>query len=120
MDNFSGHKLPENFKLKNIEIAFLPANSTSLIQLLDAGIINSFKNSYQNSILEQFLFNYIENSELKAPTLSKVFLEIKKSWEGLREEIIINCGRKTLEEIEKTLLTIIEIKQSLLYVINSR
>lgn len=42
-DNAACHKLPEDCKLSNVKLVFLPANTTSLIQPLDQGIIRTFK-----------------------------------------------------------------------------
>jgi hypothetical protein len=49
MDNFSAHKsaVEETLLLANIQILFLPANSTSLYQPLDQGIIQNFKTHYR-------------------------------------------------------------------------
>ena len=42
IDNAPTHKVPEA-GLSNIEVFFLPPNTTSILQPCDAGIINSFK-----------------------------------------------------------------------------
>ena len=59
MDNFSGHKLPDYWKKvvfaggltgakhKGHTVIFLPQNITSVIQLLDQGIIIAFKAQYR-------------------------------------------------------------------------
>ena len=52
MDNASSHRLPveaieqerlKMIELSNITLLFLPANTTSIVQPLDAGIIHAFK-----------------------------------------------------------------------------
>jgi hypothetical protein len=41
--------------LKNIKVAFFPANCTHQLQLLDLGIIHAFKCSYTSSSFERLL-----------------------------------------------------------------
>ena len=42
-DNAPTHIINETIQLSNINVHFLPPNTTSHLQPLDAGIINSFK-----------------------------------------------------------------------------
>ena len=52
LDNFSGHiKDLQDVELNHLEVIFLPANTTSKTQPLDAGIIASFKIHYRRSIM---------------------------------------------------------------------
>jgi DDE superfamily endonuclease len=46
LDNCPSHKL-EGLNLQHVEICFLPPNTTSKIQPMDAGIIMSFKKKYR-------------------------------------------------------------------------
>jgi hypothetical protein len=53
LDNFSGHiKDIQDVVLNHLEVIFLPANTTSKTQPLDAGIIASFKIHYRRSIMK--------------------------------------------------------------------
>jgi hypothetical protein len=47
LDNCTSHKL-NNLMLQNVEVYFLPPNTTSKIQPMDAGIIMSFKKHYRH------------------------------------------------------------------------
>ena len=47
LDNCTSHKV-ENLSLPHVEIHFLPPNTTSKIQPMDAGIIMSFKKHYRH------------------------------------------------------------------------
>ncbi|OQS01811.1 tigger transposable element-derived protein 6-like, partial [Thraustotheca clavata] len=49
IDNASSHKV-EEFQLSNIYITFLPPNTTSALQPLDAGILAAAKNAYRNEL----------------------------------------------------------------------
>ena len=86
MDNAASHMLPEDaseqedlkvIKLSNITLLFLPANTTSVGQPLDAGIIHAFK-AHSRTLLMRWLLTEAENSPLgrdlskKAPDLQQV------------------------------------------------
>ncbi|GBM38546.1 hypothetical protein AVEN_110211-1 [Araneus ventricosus] len=53
MDNATSH--PDYLKLKNINLVFLPPNTTSMLQPLDQGIIRSFKVGYRELLLRHVL-----------------------------------------------------------------
>ena len=46
LDNCSSHKI-EGLNLINVDVQFLPPNTTSKIQSMDSGIIMSFKKHYR-------------------------------------------------------------------------
>jgi len=47
MDNAPSHKLEEGVVLQCTKIAFLPPNTTTHLQPMDAGIIANFKHHYK-------------------------------------------------------------------------
>ncbi|GBN75151.1 hypothetical protein AVEN_260358-1 [Araneus ventricosus] len=53
MDNATSH--PDYLKLKNINLVFLPPNTTSMLQPLDQGIIRTFKVGYRELLLRHVL-----------------------------------------------------------------
>lgn len=57
VDNAACHKVVDGTILDNLKIVFLPANTTSLIQPLDQGIIRSFKCQYRKSIVAKQLMH---------------------------------------------------------------
>ena len=86
MDNASSHMLPveaieqeelKMIELSNIILLFLPANTTSVVQPLDAGIIHAFKAHYR-TLLMRWLLTEADNSppgsdlSKKAPDLQQV------------------------------------------------
>ena len=47
-------------RLTNVDVLWLPANCTSLIQPLDQGIIHSFKSKYRHNLL-QFIISHLQD-----------------------------------------------------------
>jgi len=61
LDNCTSHKLG-NLVLENVEVHFLPPNTTSKLQPMDAGIIMSFKKHYRHyhiRYVKLFLFYFM-------------------------------------------------------------
>jgi hypothetical protein len=75
MDNASSHKVAGvvaqerhgfmTLQMDWVLIVFLPANTTSIVQPLDQGIINSFKAHYKQLQITWYLKMLDANSELK-------------------------------------------------------
>ncbi|KAG1631216.1 hypothetical protein G6F45_004963 [Rhizopus arrhizus] len=63
LDNASVHKI--RIPLNNIKLLFLPANTTSKLQVLDAGIIDNFKAHFRAQQYDRALCLYITNAWLK-------------------------------------------------------
>ncbi|KAL0021024.1 hypothetical protein WJX77_008053 [Trebouxia sp. C0004] len=68
MDNASSHRIVtipleklqglDSFRLSNILVVYLPPNTTSKVQPLDAGIIAAFKQHYRKYLLRWYLSQY--------------------------------------------------------------
>ena len=89
MDNVTSHDPDLKDKFSNIKVVFLPKNTTSRLQPLDAGIIKNFKVHYRRLLLKHTLAQ-IDGTDLTASSIVKtvdVLTAIR--W------IIINCFRKT-------------------------
>ncbi|KAG2190835.1 hypothetical protein INT47_011357 [Mucor saturninus] len=81
LDNASVHKL--KFKPVNIKLVFLPANTTSMLQALDAGIIANFKAYFRSQkVLEKSRF------------IQAMFF-LANAWLKVTPETINNCWRHT-------------------------
>lgn len=52
IDNCPAHNLIGNYT--NIEIHFLPPNTTSVLQPMDQGVINSFKSHYRRRLVQKY------------------------------------------------------------------
>ncbi|XP_054259576.1 tigger transposable element-derived protein 6-like [Macrosteles quadrilineatus] len=92
VDNCTAHgDIP---KLSNIKIEFLPPNTTSKLQPLDQGIIQSFKVNYRKEVVQQFL----RDMESRIPTNINILDAMwmtTKAWSKVTETTISNCFRKS-------------------------
>ena len=98
MDNAPCH--PESFvdSYSNIKIVFLPKNTTSRLQPLDAGIIRNFKVKYRKRLLK-FVISRIDDNRkasdiIKEVDVLKAISWIKASWEEVSDQTVINCFHK--------------------------
>ena len=96
LDNCPSHKI-DGLVLSNVDVHFLPPNTTSKIQPMDAGIIMSFKRHYRHLHIK-WILNQIEEGEdikdLKMNILQAIQFIIK-SWEEVSPRTIQNCWRHT-------------------------
>lgn len=98
VDNAACHKVVDGTILDNLKIVFLPANTTSLIQPLDQGIIRSFKCQYRKSIVAKQLMHLEcgfswEQFANKIDLLEALKL-VKLAWDNVTAETISNCFKK--------------------------
>ncbi|MDD9361382.1 MAG: hypothetical protein PV344_00400 [Anaplasma sp.] len=70
VDNCSAHHT--NVPLKNIELKFLPPNTTSKLQPLDQGTIRTFKAIYKRRLIETLLLKLRMNQDLKIDLLGAI------------------------------------------------
>ena len=97
VDNCTAHSITAN--LKSIEIVYLPANTTSILQPCDQGIIRTLKARYRNEMRRRIL-NEIDNEDSTANVIAKktslldALHLIKKSWADVTETTIKNCFKK--------------------------
>lgn len=97
LDNCPAHgKLEEMQKpLKSVKLALLPPNTTSHLQPLDQGIINSLKTHYRSKMLE-LLIDRLENGKpLKKVDLLQAITLVSYCWNvEVTAKTISNCFRK--------------------------
>jgi len=99
MDNFSAYEasVEQNPPLQNIHIVWLPANSTSIYQPLDQGIINSLKAHYRRHWLE-YMITEFENlrDPLKLMQVHLALWWIIRAWHhDVSKTTIRNCFIKS-------------------------
>jgi len=98
-DNFSGHTNYNN-KTSNIDILFLPPNTTSKSQPLDAGIIKSFKDRYKKLFHDSLYKNITENNidlstALRKYSLLDAIRNAVDAWNSITSSAITNCWSHT-------------------------
>lgn len=105
LDNFSGHPrtLPKN-KYKNIELLYLPHNTTSHLQPLDQGIIQLLKANYMSIVSLKRLetvdaYNYMNNIPKGIaggkPNIAYGLLFSTKAFDEMPSSTVINCWIKS-------------------------
>ncbi|KAI0992467.1 hypothetical protein K3495_g15718, partial [Podosphaera aphanis] len=95
LDNAPSH-ISNGIEIANVKIQFLPPNTTSRIQLMDAGIISAFKRHYRNLHLQgaldkvdQGLDNFYKFDQLTAMKWSLVV------WKEISTQTISSCFTHT-------------------------
>ncbi|GBN08889.1 hypothetical protein AVEN_140541-1 [Araneus ventricosus] len=90
MDNAPVHPDIETLKAENITCIFMPPNTTTILQPMDQGMIESIKGSYRKQLLSKLLFEGDDNEEeeaacsvvkfWKAVTLKDCVYMINEAW----------------------------------------
>lgn len=96
LDNAPCH--PKNLKFSNVNVLFLPANTSSTSQPLDQGIIQSFKLMYRRRIITTLLA-HMESAQnldelIKKISLADVVEYVKEAWNSVAETTIQKCFKK--------------------------
>ena len=98
LDNAGCHPVSLQEMFSNIKVVFLPPNTTSRLQPLDAGVIKNFKVRYRKLLLK-FVVSRV-NRRLTAPDIAKqvdvlqAIRWIKQAWDEVPEEIVQTCFDK--------------------------
>ena len=97
LDNASPHDPVLKERLTNITLIYLPKNSSSRLQPLDAGIIKNFKVKHRQLLLKHVLAR-IDSTDSSASSISKqvdvltAIRRAKKAWSLVKDSTIVNCG----------------------------
>ena len=86
LDNDTVHPTSLVDKFSNIKVVFLPKNTTSRLQLLDAGIIQSFIQSAKEDLLAWEIAKQID--------VLQAIEWVAKAWKEVTAETIKNCFAK--------------------------
>ena len=98
LDNATVHPTSLTDMYSNIKIVFLPKNTTSRLQPLDAGIIQSFKTKYRKKLMRYVIARI--NDDLTASAIAKgidilqAITWVADSWKEVSDETVKNCFAK--------------------------
>ena len=103
VDNCSAHvKVPD---LKNVTLVFLPANTTSVLQPCDMGIIRTMK-GYFRSLIRQKILQLIEeiasddsdscsaHEVIKKVNILQAMDMLEQAWKLVKNTTVVNCWKK--------------------------
>ena len=95
IDNSETHS---DLELSNIKIKFLPANTTSIIQPLDQGIIKNFKANYRKHLVRHLIAKLSSEAQFSSESIDISVLDaiywIERSWNEVSVKCIKNCFSK--------------------------
>ena len=99
MDNAQCHPASLQDKLSNINIVFLPKNTTSKTQPFDSGIIPSWKCRYKKRLLHQ-VCSKVDGSNSASNIVKSVNLLMSiewgwQAWDDVSRETIVKCFKRT-------------------------
>ncbi|KAL0236430.1 hypothetical protein GEMRC1_003012 [Eukaryota sp. GEM-RC1] len=98
-DNASSHSLG-SMELHFLKVIYLPPNTTTTLQPLDAGIIRSFKAKYRNllltNVIDEVEANNYENSHKAAEKINvlQAMNWSAEAWSNVSEVTIKNCWER--------------------------
>ena len=97
-DNATCHPETAQASLKNIKLVFLPKNTTSQLQPLDACIIRNFKHKYRQ-LLVRYVVSRIDEGNTASQTIEEVHVIkpitwLQTAWKSAVPETIKHCFKK--------------------------
>jgi len=90
VDNCPAH--PNVKSLQNIKLVFLPANTTSILQPMGQGVINSLKVKFRKRLIVRLIFKIEKNDSTPVNMLEAVTM-VSKAWNDVTKVTIRNCFR---------------------------
>jgi len=85
----------DNSGLRNIEVVFLPANCTSVLQPCDLGIIECLKSNYRKAMMHRLISSMdLNNKTPEKLTVLRAMYLIAAAWDKVQPHVISACFRK--------------------------
>ena len=82
-------------KFSNIKIVFLPKNTTSKLQPLDAGIIRNFKVKYLKSLVKYVLSRINDNASaaeiVQHVNILMAIQWVQRAWKDVTRATVMRC-----------------------------
>jgi hypothetical protein len=89
LDSCAVHSV-DTAAVRNVSVYFLPPNTTSKTQPMDAGVIKNLTPHYRSQIVRQRLAAHEEGVSFQFDILDSVRL-LRRGWYMVEPETIINC-----------------------------
>ena len=93
IDNCPAH--PEIKNPTNINLIFLPPNTTSVLQPMDQGVIRSLKVHYRKKVVRLCIKAVESNKPLPKISILQAIKHLVSSWNAVSKETIVNCFKKS-------------------------
>lgn len=117
MDNAPSHPLNELDMDENIKCVFLPANTTSLIQPMDQGVIENLKRHYRKIFLQNFICSDSGknlNEFWKGYTIKHSIFNVADAWNNVSHETLSRSWNKLWPSVASNVTENNEENQQLL------
>ena len=85
---------PSVSNLTNVQLVFLPPNTTSVLQPMNQGVIRSLKVHYQGRVVCQLCRALGKTKTLPKISILQAMKILVSSWEAVSAQTIVNCFRK--------------------------
>lgn len=99
MESCPAHSCSEDFS--NVELVFLPSDTSSRLQPVERGVIHALKSLYRRSVLER-LVDALEAGRSYEVTLHEAMELLQRAWKEIKVELIIEsfklAGLETAED----------------------
>ena len=91
IDNCPAH--PETKNLTNMNLIFVPPDTTSILQTMDQGVIRSLKAHYRKKVVRLCIKALESNKPLPKISILQAMKHLVSSWNA--KETIVNCFKKS-------------------------
>ena len=105
IDNCPAH--PSVSDLTNVQLVFLPPNTTSVLQPTDQGVIGSLKAHYRGRVVRRLCRALDKTKTLPKISIRQAMKILVSSWDTVSAQTIVNCFRKAgiTSEAQKAAIT---------------
>lgn len=104
LDNCSAHPGPNVLSANGIQVYFLPANTTSILQPMDQGIIQNIKLKYSSLLLKSILQGQESDcsviESMKAITIRNAIYWLSEAWDHVSVHTISKCWKPLLSKTQ--------------------
>ena len=92
IDNCPAH--PSVPDLTNVQLVFLPPNTSSVLQPMDQGVITSLKAYYWGRVIHRLCRALDKTKTLPKVSILQAMKILVSSWKAVSVQTIVNCFRK--------------------------